>query len=83
MAKVRIKYTSLKMVDDISMEPKQETREFFDKLIMDLQKNNTSGNSDCIITDSELQTLREKTNRQLRIRELLLENSSRSTLVVM
>ncbi|KAK0098684.1 hypothetical protein PV326_005095 [Microctonus aethiopoides] len=83
MAKVRIKYTSLKMVDDISMEPKQETREFFDKLIMDLQKNNTNGNSDCIIMDSELQTLREKTNRQLRIRELLLENSSRSTLVIM
>ncbi|KAK0180493.1 hypothetical protein PV327_006129 [Microctonus hyperodae] len=83
MAKVRIKYTSLKMVDDISTEPKQETREFFDKLIMDLQKNNTSGNPDCIITDLELQTLREKTNRQLRIRELLLENSSQSTLVVM
>lgn len=38
---------------------------------------------ECCVTDLELQTLRDKTNRQLRLRELLLENSSQSTLVVM
>ena len=31
MAKFRIRYTSLKMVDDISVQPKQETLDFFDK----------------------------------------------------
>lgn len=39
MAKFRIRYTSLKMVDDISVKPKQETQDFFDKLISDFRKN--------------------------------------------
>lgn len=39
MAKFRIRYTSLKMVDDISVQPKQETLDFFDKLISDFRKN--------------------------------------------
>ncbi|XP_043663869.1 bumetanide-sensitive sodium-(potassium)-chloride cotransporter isoform X1 [Vespula pensylvanica] len=83
MAKFRIKYTSLKMVDDISIAPRQDTQNFFDKLISDFQRNDPSDNSECCVTDLELQTLRDKTNRQLRLRELLLENSSQSTLVVM
>lgn len=93
MAKFRIKYTSLKLVDDISVEPRQETREFFDKLVADFGTKETSeaGSapvatdvpSECTITETELQILRDKTHRQLRLRELLLENSSQSTLVVM
>lgn len=39
MAKFRIKYTSLKMVDDISIQPQKSTQEFFDKLISDFTKN--------------------------------------------
>lgn len=39
--------------------------------------------SECCVTDLELQSLKDKTHRQLRLRELLLENSSQSTLVVM
>jgi hypothetical protein len=39
--------------------------------------------TDCIITDSELAAHREKTGRHLRLRELLLENSKDSNLVVM
>ncbi|XP_020283623.1 bumetanide-sensitive sodium-(potassium)-chloride cotransporter isoform X2 [Pseudomyrmex gracilis] len=84
MCKARIKYTSLKMVDDISVEPKQETQTFFDKLISNFRTNGSSENSEnCYVTDRELQTLRDKTHRQLRLRELLLENSNQSTLVVM
>lgn len=82
MAKFRIKYTSLKMVDDISIQPQKSTQEFFDKLISDFTKNG-SESTDCIVTNEELQSLRDKTHRQLRLRELLLENSSQSTLVVM
>ncbi|XP_074110124.1 sodium potassium chloride cotransporter isoform X1 [Cotesia typhae] len=83
MAKFRIKYTSLKIVDDISIPPKQETQDFFDKLITDFRRQDDNDTTDCVITDLELQTLKDKTNRQLRLRELLLENSSKSTLVVM
>nr|XP_033326435.1 bumetanide-sensitive sodium-(potassium)-chloride cotransporter isoform X2 [Megalopta genalis] len=82
MAKFRIRYTSLKMVDDISVQPKQETQDFFDKLISDFRKNDPA-DTECCVTELELQSLKDKTHRQLRLRELLLENSSQSTLVVM
>lgn len=42
MTKFRIRYTSLKMVDDISVQPKQETLDFFDKLISNFRKNDVS-----------------------------------------
>ncbi|KAF3426875.1 hypothetical protein E2986_03307 [Frieseomelitta varia] len=82
MAKFRIRYTSLKMVDDISVQPKQETLDFFDKLISDFRRNEPA-DTECCVTELELQSLKDKTYRQLRLRELLLENSNQSTLVVM
>lgn len=45
MRKARIKYTSLKMVDGICVEPQQETQSFFDKLISDFRSNNSNDNS--------------------------------------
>lgn len=39
--------------------------------------------TDCQITENELRTYQEKTHRQLRLRELLSENSSDANLVVM
>lgn len=45
MCKARIKYSSLKMVDDISVEPKQETQSFFDKLISDFRMNGSAETS--------------------------------------
>ncbi|XP_033219825.1 bumetanide-sensitive sodium-(potassium)-chloride cotransporter isoform X2 [Belonocnema kinseyi] len=83
MAKFRIKYTSLKMVDDISIQPQKSTQDFFNKLISDFKKDISPDSTDIIVTDEELQMLRDKTHRQLRLRELLLENSSQSKLVVM
>ena len=32
------------MVDDISVQPRQETQDFFDKVISDFRKNDTSDN---------------------------------------
>lgn len=71
------------MVDDISVQPKKETQDFFDSLVSEFRKNNNADSTECVITDVELQSLRDKTYRQLRLRELLLENSSQSALVVM
>jgi len=45
MNKARINYSSLKIVDDISVELKQETRTFFDKLISDFRINDSSENN--------------------------------------
>lgn len=83
MAKFRIKYTSLKMVDDISVQPHADTQKFFDTLISGFREKDGVNNTEYTVTEAELQTLRDKTNRQLRLRELLLENSSDSTFVVM
>lgn len=42
MNKARITYSSLKIVNDIGVELKQETRTFFDKLISDFRINDSS-----------------------------------------
>lgn len=45
MNKARINYSSLKIVDDISIELKPETQSFFDKLISDFRINDSSENA--------------------------------------
>lgn len=45
MNKARINYSSLKIVNDIGVELKEETRSFFDKLISDFRINDSSENS--------------------------------------
>jgi len=42
MSKARIKYSSLKMVDDISVAPKQNTQSFFDKLIAKFRSDSSN-----------------------------------------
>lgn len=44
MNKFRIKYTCLRMVDDISVQPREETKKFFDDLISDFRTDNDSDN---------------------------------------
>ncbi|KAF2899446.1 hypothetical protein ILUMI_06729 [Ignelater luminosus] len=82
LSKFRLDYSSLQMVQ-ISDKPKQKTVEFFNTIIEDFRSKDESDGDECTISEIELATLQEKTNRQLRLRELLLENSSQATLVVM
>ncbi|XP_052742527.1 bumetanide-sensitive sodium-(potassium)-chloride cotransporter isoform X1 [Bicyclus anynana] len=79
LGKFRIDYSSLTMVQDITEPPKPETKTMFDDLI----KKFTDHTGESTISQTELTTLAEKTNRQLRLRELLLANSSQARLVVM
>jgi len=46
MNKARIKYDNLKMVDDSSVDPKEETQSLFDRLISDFQTNDISDSSE-------------------------------------
>lgn len=80
LSKLRIEYSSLTMLQDVKKAPKQETRELHAK---ELHGFNEGDNSDCFVSDVEKSTLQEKTNRQLRLRELLLEHSRSASLVVM
>ncbi|KAJ2938440.1 hypothetical protein O0L34_g12880 [Tuta absoluta] len=81
LAKFRIDYSSLTMVQDITEAPKEETKKFFEDTIKKF--TDESANEESRISETELLMLAAKTNRQLRLRELLLTNSSAARLVVM
>jgi len=84
LSKFRIDYSALKVIPDISKPAQAGTKTFFDSLIADFQESADSKDSDDdVIKDSELMAMKEKTNRHLRLRELLLENSMEANLIVM
>ncbi|KAL0270733.1 UNVERIFIED_CONTAM: hypothetical protein PYX00_008039 [Menopon gallinae] len=87
LAKFRIDYSDLTVIPDITKKPQDKTTQFFELLIRDLKVNdddNIEGITHEVgITESELLATKEKTRRHLRLRELLLEYSMDSSLIVM
>ncbi|KOX69963.1 Bumetanide-sensitive sodium-(potassium)-chloride cotransporter [Melipona quadrifasciata] len=83
LSKFRIDYSALKVIPDISKPAQDTTKNFFNTLIVNFQETENTKPDDDIIKDSELIAMQEKTNRHLRLRELLLENSMEANLVVM
>ncbi|XP_051157409.1 bumetanide-sensitive sodium-(potassium)-chloride cotransporter [Leptopilina boulardi] len=84
LSKFRIDYSALKVIPDISKPAQPGTKNFFDSLIADFcNPANPRLTEADIIKDSELLAMKDKTNRHLRLRELLLENSMEANLVVM
>ncbi|CAG9856533.1 unnamed protein product [Phyllotreta striolata] len=86
LAKFRIDYTDLQIVPDITAKPQESTVNFFELLIANFK---TTGNESASetpplgqISESELLSVKDKTNRHLRLRELLLEYSSEANMVV-
>ncbi|XP_055544206.1 bumetanide-sensitive sodium-(potassium)-chloride cotransporter isoform X2 [Wyeomyia smithii] len=77
--KLRIKYVSLTMVS-ITDKPQESTiaahRSLLDTIAEDQE-------SSVIVSQEEREQLMSKTYRQLRLRELLLQNSKKSSLIVM
>lgn len=80
LAKLRIDYSSLIMLQDVKQQPKPETVQLHKEL---LDGFNEMQNADSVVTDAEKSILEEKTNLQLRLRELLLKHSTDASLVVM
>lgn len=80
LAKLRIDYASLIMLTDVKQHPQPETIEMHKQL---LDGFNEGQDSDCAVTEMEKSILEEKTNLQLRLRELLLKHSTEASLVVM
>lgn len=80
LAKLRIEYSSLIMLQDVKKQPKPETIELH-KLLLD--GFNQGQEAECAVSEAERSTLEEKTNLQLRLRELLLKHSTEASLVVM
>ncbi|XP_050350416.1 bumetanide-sensitive sodium-(potassium)-chloride cotransporter-like [Nymphalis io] len=80
LQKFRIEYSSLIMIQGINEPPMQASLEYFNQLI---KKFRTDFGSDILISDAELERLRNKTNRHLRLRELLVEHSYMASFIVL
>ncbi|XP_066147289.1 bumetanide-sensitive sodium-(potassium)-chloride cotransporter isoform X2 [Euwallacea fornicatus] len=81
LSKFRLNYTVLKMVS-VSDKPKSDTIALFDNIIDKFNSRNEEF-IECQVSEAERTAHQDKTHRQLRLKELLLENSSDANLVVM
>lgn len=81
LSKLRIDYSSLIMLQDVKQQPRPETIQLHKRL---LDGFNEGQETECaIVSEGEKSILEEKTNLQLRLRELLLKHSTDASLVVM
>ncbi|KAK7794717.1 hypothetical protein R5R35_009612 [Gryllus longicercus] len=87
LSKFRIEYSDVVVIPDITRKAQEETKKEFEALIENFRSgsdnDDSSGGQRTYITDTELIALQEKTNRHMRLRELLLQHSQESTFVVM
>ncbi|XP_032591153.1 bumetanide-sensitive sodium-(potassium)-chloride cotransporter isoform X2 [Drosophila grimshawi] len=92
LSKFRIDYSDLTLIPDITKKPQESSTQFFNELIKDfVVGDKENGNSskatlnedEALISDDDLLAVVDKTNRYLRIREYLREQSTTSDLVVM
>lgn len=84
LSKFRIDYSDVIVIADIIKPPQESTKEEFDRLIEKFRVTDEQEELDQItISDAEMLALRDKTNRHLRLRELLLEHSKEATLIAM
>lgn len=81
LSKLRIDFSSLTMLEGVTEKPQPETIAMHSAMLNGFLEG--QGNSECFISDTERSTLLEKTYRQLRLREMLLEHSSNASLIVM
>ncbi|XP_028130937.1 bumetanide-sensitive sodium-(potassium)-chloride cotransporter isoform X2 [Diabrotica virgifera virgifera] len=82
LSKFRLDYYSLQMVS-IGDKPQDSTIEFFNELLTRFITTEEVKESDCLVSTAELAASQDKTYRQLRLRELLLQHSSEANLIVM
>ncbi|RXG67786.1 hypothetical protein Avbf_11194 [Armadillidium vulgare] len=86
LAKFRIDVKDVIIIPDVTKKASKKTRDEFEEMISKFRTNEEDRDGDkegLWITDEELLTRREKINRHLRIRELLLEHSKEASLIVM
>ncbi|XP_068207852.1 bumetanide-sensitive sodium-(potassium)-chloride cotransporter-like [Palaemon carinicauda] len=87
LCKFRIDFSDIIMIPDIQKKPRDESQEEFNKLISKFKANEAEGDDSASeserISEAELLALREKTNRHIRLRELLLQHSKNASLIAM
>merc|ERR1719150_2439840 len=75
LAKFRIEFSSVVVIPDVTKRASEETRADFESLLSSLPSGT--------ITEEELLENKEKTNRQLRLSELLQETSAQAEMIFM
>lgn len=80
LKKLRFDYSSLIMLQGITDLPKEGTAKFHTKILNGLRQGE---NNQCFVSDEEYEKMRDKTNRQLRLREMLREYSKKANLIIM
>ncbi|XP_021167167.2 solute carrier family 12 member 2 isoform X2 [Fundulus heteroclitus] len=93
LSKFRIDFSDITVLGDINTKPKKEHVAAFEEMVepyrlkednMELEAAERLKNSEpWRITDNELELYRAKTNRQIRLNELLKEHSATANLIVM
>jgi hypothetical protein len=80
LKKLRIDFSSLVMLDGFTDLPKEGTTKFHSKILAGFLEGQ---NNQCFVSDEEREKMRDKTNRQLRLREMLKQHSKNANLIVM
>ncbi|CAH0758269.1 unnamed protein product [Diatraea saccharalis] len=80
LSKFRIDYSALKMIPDITKKPRDSTLAYFDKLIAPFMVADDKDDGEGI-TSADLVAARDRTYRHLRLRELIMSESSGARLV--
>lgn len=85
LAKFRIDCKDMTVLPEINKKPSEESVKLFNLYLSKwrLEKGETKEKFPWKTTDDELEILKEKTQRQIRLRELLLERSTSASLIVM
>lgn len=80
LKKLRLDYSSLHMLSGITNLPKEGTTKFHSKILSGFHEGE---NAQCFVSEEERSRMQDKTNRQLRLREMLREHSKTANLIVM
>ncbi|XP_041825803.1 solute carrier family 12 member 2 isoform X2 [Melanotaenia boesemani] len=93
LSKFRIDFSDITVLGDVNTKPKKENLAAFEEMIEPYRLNDDNMEMEAAerlknsepwrITDNELELYRAKTNRQIRLNELLQEHSSTANLIVM
>ncbi|KAB7503414.1 Solute carrier family 12 member 2 [Armadillidium nasatum] len=84
LAKFRIDVKDVIIISDLGKIASQSSRDEFEEMISKFRRREKEPGKEALsISDEELSLLKEKTNRHLRLRELLMENSQNASLIVM
>lgn len=84
LSKFRIDFQDVTVLPDITKKPKEYSTREFEYMVEKFREKTASKDLEngLVITDSEYLSLRDKTNRYIRVRELLLQHSRNAKLVV-